>query len=266
MAYSRRSEDSDREYVLMPVKSVHGGSEYGGRGRRHHDLPIEVNNFLEVPQGRPRAASQGGGVAPAIINIGGDALSVRDGRERGHSRSRSRHRDYHHHRYHRDGSCSSSSYSSDRSRSRHRHRDDRGRRPSKKDPIDEEDLPYKFRKELDFARAQHREEDERRIMDRIKKDREADRKRWKQEEEEEERRKRKEKEAILMEAKLEKERKDREAEELRKKILKDEEERKEKEKQKKKAEEEEFERKVKEKFMNAGTRGPYFYGRYPGCC
>ncbi|ETI20887.1 hypothetical protein G647_07230 [Cladophialophora carrionii CBS 160.54] len=253
MAYSRRSSDSDREYVLMPVKSVHGGSEYGGRGRRHHELPIEVNNFLEVPHTRPRATSQGGGVAPAIINIGGGALSERNGRGRDHSRSRSHHR--HHYR---DGSSSSSSYSSERSRSRHRHRPervrpDRERRPSsKRDPIDEEDLPYKFRKELDFAKAQHKEEEERRVMERIKRDREEERKRWKQEEEEEERRKRKEREAILLEAKLEKERKEKEQDELRKKILKDEEERREKEKQKKKAEEEEFERKVKEKFMNAG--------------
>ncbi|KIW63833.1 hypothetical protein PV04_08805 [Phialophora macrospora] len=258
MAYSRRSSDSDREYVLMPVKSVHGGSEYGGRGRRHQELPIEVNNFLEVPQARPRAASQGGGLAPAIINIGGGALTERESRGRGHSRSRSHHR--HHYR---DGSSSSSSYYSDRSRSRHRHRPERvrpepERRPSsKKDPIDEEDLPYKFRKELDFAKAQRKEEDERRVMDRIKRDREEERRRWKQEEEEEERRKKKEREAILLEAKLEKERKDKEQEELRKKILKDEEERREKEKQKKKAEEEEFERKVKERFMNAGYSPEY---------
>ncbi len=239
--YSRRSDDSDREYVLMPVKSAHGGSEHGGRGRRH-DLPIEVNNFLEVPQGRPRAASQGGGVAPAIINIGG-ALSDRD-------RSRSRHR---HHR--RDRSSSSSSYSSDRSRSRHRHRPER--RPSRTQ-VTEEDLPYKFRKELDFARMNHREDEERRIMDRIKRDREDEKKRWKIEEEEETRRKKKEKEAILYEAKLEKDRKEREEKELRRQILRDEEDRKDKEKQKKKAEEDEFERKVKEKFMNAGMRRPYY--------
>ena len=244
MPYSRRSSDnSDREYVLMPVKSAYGGSEYGGRGRRQ-DLPIEVNNFLEVPQGRPRAASQGGGVAPAIINIGG-ALSERGGR------SRSRHRDHHHHRYHRDGSSSSSDSYESRSRSRHR-------RLSRKDPIAEEDLPYKLRKELDFARMSHREDEERRIMDRIKRDREEERRRWKLEEEENDRRKKKEKEAILYEAKLEKERKEREQKELKEKILRDEEERKEKEKQKKKAEEAEFERKVKEKFMNAGMRGRYY--------
>src|ERR1700743_3613251 len=116
MPYSRHSSDSDREYVLMPGKSVHGGSEFGGRGRRR-DLPIEVNNFLEVPQTRPRAASQGGGVAPAIINIGGAALEEGAGVGRGQRRSRSR---SHHRHHHRDGSSSSSSYSSDRSRSRHR--------------------------------------------------------------------------------------------------------------------------------------------------
>lgn len=94
-------------------------------------------------------------------------------------------------------------------------------------------------------------------MDRIKKDREEEKKRWKREEEEENARKKKEREAILLEARLEKERKEKEQEELRKKILKDEEERKEKEKQKKKAEEDEFERKVKEKFMNAGYSPEY---------
>lgn len=255
MPYSRYSDDSDREYVLMPVKSAHGGSEYGGRGRRRQELPIEVNNFLEVPQSRPRASSQGGGVAPTIVNIGG-ALTEREGRDRGHSRSRSHHR----HRY-RDGSTSSSSYSSDRSRSRHRRRPER-HSSSKKDPITEEDLPYKFRKELDFARRAHDDDEEKRIMDRIKRDRDAEKRRWKLEEEEEAARKKKEREAILLEAKLDEDRKKKEQDELRRKILKDEEERQEKEKAKKKAEEDEFERKVKEKFMNAGMH--WNFRRHPG--
>jgi hypothetical protein len=250
MAYSRRSSGSDREYVLMPVRSV-AGSEFGGRerDRRHrHDQPIEVNNFLEVPQGRPRASSQGGGVAPTIVNIG------TDGRER----SRSRHRDRHH-RHRRDSSGSSSGYSSDRSR--HRHRD---RRPSRgRDPIDEEDLPYKLRKELDLARAQRREDDDQRKMDRIKRERDEERRRWKMEEDEENLRKKKEKEAILLEAKLEEERKKKEQEALRKKILADEEEKRHKEKQKKKEEEEEFERKVKEKFMSAGMFHYPYYRIFP---
>ncbi|KIW98306.1 uncharacterized protein Z519_01890 [Cladophialophora bantiana CBS 173.52] len=261
MAYSRRSSGSDREYVLMPVHSV-AGSEYGGRGRRVYDPPIEVNNFLEVPQNRPRASSQGAGVAPTIVNIGAGALSERGdrdrdrSRDRDHSRSRSRHRDYRHHRY-RDGS-SSSSYSSDRSRSRHRRPSKKEKEPEPKPkPIEEDDLPYKFRKELDFARMSHREEEEKRIQDRIKRDREEERRRWKLEEEEEAMRKKKEREAILYEAKLEDERKKKEQEELRKKILRDEEERQQKEKEKKKAEEEEFERKVKEKFMNAGYSPEY---------
>ncbi|KIY01174.1 uncharacterized protein Z520_02726 [Fonsecaea multimorphosa CBS 102226] len=252
MAYSRRSSGSDREYVLMPVHSV-AGSEYGGRGRRVYDPPIEVNNFLEVPQTRPRASSQGGGVAPTIVNIGAGALSERGDRDRDHSRSRSRHRDYRHHRY-RDGS-SSSSYSSDRSRSRHRRHS--SHKPPKKQTIEEDDLPYKLRKELDFARMSHRDEEEKRILDRIKKDREEERRRWKLEEEEDAQRKKKEREAILYEAKLEEERKQKEREELRKKILRDEEERQQKEKEKKKAEEDEFERKVKEKFMNAGYSPEY---------
>ncbi|OAP57280.1 hypothetical protein AYL99_08018 [Fonsecaea erecta] len=253
MAYSRRSSGSG-EYVLMPVHSI-AGSEYGGRGRRAYEPPIEVNNFLEVPQNRPRASSQGAGVAPTIVNIGAGALTERNDRDRDHSRSRSRHRDYRHHRY-RDGS-SSSSCSSDRSRSRHRRPS--SHKPPKKQPIEEDDLPYKFRKELDFARMSHREEEEKRIQDRIKRDREEEKRRWKLEEEEEAIRRKKEREAILYEAKLEEERKAKERDELRKKILRDEEERQQKEKEKKKAEEEEFERKVKEKFMNAGMRRPYRY-------
>lgn len=266
MPYSRRSSGSEAEYVLMPVRS-HAGSEYG-RSRRGGDgrrSPVEavVNNYLGVPQQRPRASSTGGGPAPTIVNIG----TVPS--ERGHSRSRSRHR------HHRSRSRSSSSdYSSDRSRS-HR-RSHRGSSSRKSKITDESSLPYELRKDIDYARMSRKEEDERRVLERMKKDREEAKKQWQWEEEKEKdrakrdrdeakkrweyeeqlekERKKKEREAILLEAKLEEERKKKEAEELRKKVLKDEEERQKKEKEKKKAEEEEFERKVKEKFMKAGER------------
>ncbi|KIW44335.1 uncharacterized protein PV06_05350 [Exophiala oligosperma] len=229
--------DSEDEYVLMPVRS-HAESEY--RGRRRPTRVVErvvepeevvINNHLVVPGGsRPRAASTGGGQAPMTINIAAS--------DRGHSRSHSRHRrDYE--------SCSSGSdHYSARSRSRHRHRD---RRPESK--VYEDDLAYSLRKELDLAR-------QRRDEDKYNRDRDADRKRWQAEEEDKKRRREKEKEAILLEAKLEEERKKKAAEELRQKILKDEEEKQRKEKEKK-AEEEEFERKVKEKFMNAGYSPEY---------
>ncbi|KAK5059914.1 hypothetical protein LTR84_009797 [Exophiala bonariae] len=268
MPYSRRSSGSDAEYVLMPVRS-HAGSEYG-RSRRGGDgrrSPVEavVNNYLGVPQQRPRASSQGGGPAPTIVNIG--TLPS----ERGHSRSRSRHR-----RRSRSRSRSSSEYSSDRSRSYHRSR--RGSYRPKK-VVGEDDVPYHLRKEIDYARLSRKEEEERRLMERMKKDREEAKKQWQYEEEKEKERakrdredakrrwqieedlekerKKKEREAVLLEAKLEEERKKKEAEELRKKVLKDEEERIKKEKEKKKAEEEEFERKVKEKFMKAGYSPDY---------
>jgi hypothetical protein len=118
--------------------------------------------------------------------------------------------------------------------------------------IEEDDIPYSFRKDIDYAKIARKAEEERRIAEKIKADREEEKKYWKYEEAAERDRKKKEREAILLEAKLEDDRKKKEAEELRRKILKDEEERKEKEKEKKKAEEEEFERKVKERFMKAG--------------
>ncbi|KEF53959.1 uncharacterized protein A1O9_09754 [Exophiala aquamarina CBS 119918] len=246
MPYSRRSSGSEAEYVLMPVRS-HAGSDYG-RSRRGGDgrrSPVEavVNNYLGVPQQRPRASSTGGGPAPTIVNIG----TVPS--ERGHSRSRSRHR------HHRSRSRSSSSdYSSDRSRSHRRsHRGSSSRKTTK-----ETELSYELRKDLDYGRLSRKEEEERRILERMKKDhREEARKRWEYEEALEKDRKKKEREAILLEAKLEEERKKKEAEELRRKVLKDEEERQKKEKEKKKAEEEEFERKVKEKFMKAGYSPDY---------
>ncbi|EXJ84696.1 hypothetical protein A1O3_05366 [Capronia epimyces CBS 606.96] len=259
MAYSRRSSGSEAEYVLMPVRS-HAGSDYGRSRRGRSPEEVVVNNFLGVPGqgGRPRASSQGGGPAPTIVNIGG--LPTTAAGDHG-TRSRSRHR------HHRSRSSSSSSYSS-RSRSRSRHRrgreskssrrplyeDDRIRKPRE---LDEADLPYHVRRDLDYARIQRKEEEERRIQDRIKHDRELEKRRWKLEEEEENLRRKKEREAVLLEAKLEEERKKKEAEDLRKKILKDEEERVKKEKEKKKAEEEEFERKVKEKFMKAGYSSEY---------
>ncbi|KIW13701.1 hypothetical protein PV08_08892 [Exophiala spinifera] len=250
--------DSEDDYVLMPVRS-HAGSEY--RGRRRTTRVVErvvepeevvINNHLVVPGGsRPRAASTGGGQAPMTINIAAS--------DRGHSRSRSRHR---------HDSCSSGSdHYSARSRSRHR------RRPESK--VYEDDLAYSLRKELDLARErrdedrqkrdreeerrrwQREEEDKIRQKEREKEAREEERKRWQREEEDKKRQREKEREAILLEAKLEEERKKKAAEELRQKILKDEEEKQRKEKEKKKAEEEEFERKVKEKFMNAGYSPEY---------
>ncbi|KAJ9501453.1 hypothetical protein LTR67_000265 [Exophiala xenobiotica] len=228
--------DSEDEYVLMPVRSHAGGSEYRGRRRparvidRVQPEEVVINNHLVVPGGaRPRASSTGGGPAHTTINI---AASDRGG----HSRSRSRHR----------GGYESRSSSSDyRSRSRHR-------RPESK--VYEDDLAYSLRKELDLAR-------ERRNEDKSRGDRDLERTRWRLEEEEKKLKRQKEREAILLEAKLEEERKKKAEKELRERILKDEEERQKKEKEKKKAEEDEFERKVKEKFMNAGMLGPpYPYG------
>ncbi|EXJ94102.1 hypothetical protein A1O1_02495 [Capronia coronata CBS 617.96] len=254
---SRRSSGSEAEYVLMPVRS-HAGSDYGRSRRARSPEEVVVNNFLGVPgQGaRPRASSQGGGPAPTIVNIGG-LPTVAGGRHTSRSRSR--------HRRHRSGS-SSSEYSSEDDRSRSRHRRGRGRRGrplyeedlvSRPKALLEDDLPYHIRRDLDYARMQRKEDEERRIQDRIKRDRELEKKRWKLEEEEEHQRRKKEREAILLEAKLEEERKKKDAEELRQKILKDEEEKARKEKEKKKAEDEEFERKVKEKFMKAGYSSEY---------
>ncbi|KAK5224799.1 hypothetical protein LTR72_004580 [Exophiala xenobiotica] len=224
--------DSEDEYVLMPVRSHAGGSEYRGRRRparvidRVQPEEVVINNHLVVPGGaRPRASSTGGGPAHTTINI---AASDRGG----HSRSRSRHR----------GGYESRSSSSDyRSRSRHR-------RPESK--VYEDDLAYSLRKELDLAR-------ERRNEDKSRGDRDLERTRWRLEEEEKKLKRQKEREAILLEAKLEEERKKKAEKELRERILKDEEERQKKEKEKKKAEEDEFERKVKEKFMNAGYSPEY---------
>ncbi|RVX67647.1 hypothetical protein B0A52_08176 [Exophiala mesophila] len=258
MPYSRRSSTSEHEYYLMPVRSGGGGSDYG----RSRGEPAVVNNYLGVPQTRPRAFSAGGGPAPTIVNIG-TAPSVHE-----RSRSRSRHR-------HRSRSRSSSRSSSDHSRSRSH----RGRRHSKNYAVTEADVPYELRKEIDYARLQRKEEEERRLQERIKKDREEAKKRWQYEEEleaerkkkerddarkkwqhEEElaaERKKKEREAILLDAKLEEERKKKEAEELRERVLREEAERKKKEEEKKKAEDAEFERKVKEKFMSAGYSAEY---------
>ncbi|KIW99938.1 uncharacterized protein Z518_10866 [Rhinocladiella mackenziei CBS 650.93] len=240
MPYSRRSSGSEAEYVLMPVHS-HAGSEYGrsrrgGNGRRSPAEAV-VNNYLGVPQPRPRASSAGGGPAPTIVNIGGLPS------DRGHSHSR--------HRRHGSRYRSSSSSSCESSRSRSRH----SRRRSER--ISEHELPYHLRREIDYGRMSRKEEEERKIKDEIKRAREEDRRRWQLEEEEEKIRKRKEKEVILLEAKLEEEKKKEEQEALRKKILKDEEERIQREKEKKKKEEEEFERKVKEKFMKAGYSAEY---------
>lgn len=231
--------DSEDEYVLMPVRS-HAGSEYRGRRRParvvDHVQPEEVviNNHLVVPgAARPRASSTGGGPAHTTINI---ATS-----DRGHSRSRSRHR------Y--ESRSSSSDYHSGRSRSRHRNR-----RPERGSKVYEDDLAYSLRRELDLAR-------DRRDEDKSKREREDERRRWRIEEEEKKLKRQKERETILLEAKLEEEKKKKAEKELRERILKDEEDRQKKEKEKKKAEEEEFERKVKEKFMNAGMLGPP-YDRY----
>ncbi|KAI1614877.1 hypothetical protein EDD36DRAFT_166967 [Exophiala viscosa] len=223
----RYSDDSEGEYVLMPVKS-HAGSDYGGRGRRRPHRGVEedivINNNLLVPGGgRPRASSTGERPTQTIINVAGS--------ERGHSRSRSRGRGGHY-----DSRSSSSDYYTGRSRSRHR--------PHSK--VYEDDLSYSLRKELTIARE-----------DQAKKSRDDEKRRWQLEEEERRIKRQKEREAILLEGKLEEEKKKKEQKELRERILREEEERLKKEKEKKKAEEEEFERKVKEKFMNAGYSPEY---------
>lgn len=111
-------------------------------------------------------------------------------------------------------------------------------------------MAYSLRRELDLAR-------DRRDEDKSKREREDERRRWRIEEEEKKLKRQKERETILLEAKLEEEKKKKAEKELRERILKDEEDRQKKEKEKKKAEEEEFERKVKEKFMNAGYSPEY---------
>lgn len=228
------SSGSEEDYVLMPVRS-HAGSEYRGRRRptrvvEHQPEELVINNHLVVPGGSRLRAASTGERPTTIINVAAS--------ERGHSRSRSRGRHY-------DSRSSSSDYYTGRSRSRHR--------PHSK--VYEEDLAYSLRKELDLAR-------DRRGEDRARRDREEERRRWQMEEEERRIKKQKERDAILLEARLEEEKKKKEQEELRKRILREEEEKIRKEKEKKKAEDEEFERKVKEKFMNAGMMRPFYYDRY----
>src|SRR5262249_54437817 len=150
MAYA---SDSEHEYMLMPVRShagsVSGRSRRGGDGRRS---PTVVNNYLGVPQARPRASSTGGGVQPTIVNIG--TLPSEHGRS---SRSRSRS----HHRHH--SRSSSSSYSS---RSRHQSHRSRSRN---RQPLSEEDLPYNVRRDIDYARQSRKDDEERKLEERLRK-------------------------------------------------------------------------------------------------
>lgn len=247
-------------------KVVRLGSEYGGSQRSHKSkkitirdsspAPVVVENFLSIPNQRPRASSTGAAPQPNYVPV------YIQGSQSG---SPNRHKHYHHH--HHDSESDDSFYSGSRGR----------RRPSShRGSIDWETqqqlAKLKLKEEQEArdaaeAAALAKYEDRQRRQseqtkqalleaeDKRKRDKDeleariaaAEAKRKREEAEEKEHRIQ-----IIREEREREEKKKKDDEEMRKRILREEDERVEKEKAKKKKEEDEFNQKVKERFMKAG--------------